>query len=117
MGNDEKQMIWLPVIIFENTETMFSTLNDEKTFTIIKKEGDFVRNSEEILSNNFLYSGAENTIIVSRNYDQEFICNFNIANYPFDIQKCTMEFITTISISKLVQLNNGQFQYLGKSLI
>ena len=114
---DEKQMIWLPVIIFENTETRFTTLNDAKTFTIIEKQGGFVRNSDQVLSNNFLYSGKDNTIVTSRNYDQEFICNFNIAFYPFDIQKCTMEFITTISISKLVQLNNGQFQYLGKSLI
>ena len=99
--------MWLPIIIFENTETRFFTINDAKTFTNVKKSGGYTRNPQWELSNNFLYKGAENTIVMSRNYDQEFICKFDIAWYPFDIQKCTMQFITSLEMSQLVKLTNN----------
>ena len=113
----ERKMLWIPNIIFKNTKNRLVSINDAKTFIAIDREGSFRWVDEHILHNVFLFEGSDNTIIMSRNYAEEFICDFNIAMYPFDIQTCSMDFITTPDIGNLIELNNGILQYLGNTLI
>ena len=46
------------------------------------------RNSD--LDNQHEYDGAENDLVLKRVYTIEFLCEFSMQNYPFDVQKCDM---------------------------
>ena len=37
----EKELLWIPVLTFENTENKPFTLADEKTSITVKKQGEF----------------------------------------------------------------------------
>ena len=40
---EEQQLIWVPSIVFVDTESRFITINDEKAFAIINREGKHTR--------------------------------------------------------------------------
>ena len=69
-----------------------------------RREGNLTRNLDNMVNNLFYYSGSENTLSLSRNYYEPFICLFNIALYPFDTQTCDIVFTVPESVSKLVEL-------------
>ncbi len=39
-----------------------------------------------------LFSGAKNSISLTREYYQEYACQFDLYYYPFDTQVCEMRF-------------------------
>ena len=83
--------IWYPVLVFHNTEEKENTLNDEKSVISILREGNnFSQSSLSWLENAHIYKGSENKLKLSRTYDVNFICNYNLFWWPFDTQHCTM---------------------------
>ena len=48
------------------------------------------------LMNNIIYQGSENVLILSRVYTTSFTCQFDLALYPFDEQKCLMIFASQV---------------------
>ena len=49
--------------------------------------------------NNHLYRGEENPITVARTYHTNFLCDYDMALYPFDIQECNMSFVLEVQRS------------------
>lgn len=43
-----------------------------------------------------MYEGAHNDLILSQDYTTSFICNYDMAAYPFDVQKCSMVFVLKV---------------------
>ena len=78
MSFAEQSDVWVPSVIFVNTESKFVTVNDEKSFVVISREGNSTRNLDNVLNNLFYYSGSENTLSITRNYYQPFLCLFDI---------------------------------------
>ena len=48
------------------------------------------------LHNHLEYAGDENDLIFSRIYTTEFICKFQLGQYPFDTQLCSMVFVIEV---------------------
>ena len=65
---EEKQKIWTPTLVFDNTDQKIRTVTDAESSISVKKEGDFVRNSIDNVDNVYMYSGAENPLEMSRVY-------------------------------------------------
>ena len=42
-----------------------------------------------------IFSGSENTIVMSQTYTHQFQCIFDLRNYPFDKQTCSIEMATS----------------------
>lgn len=61
------------------------------------RQGSFETPPLTELVNNHIFSGNENDIVAIRDYTTQFICNFNMQFYPFDIQECEMTFMLTAS--------------------
>ena len=78
-----------------------------------RREANSTRNPDSRLLNILYYTGSANTLSLSRNYYQPFICQFNIARYPFDSQPCFSVFTVASSVRSLVDLQMGEFAYLG----
>ena len=108
---NEKQKLWVPSIIFQNTESQITSQNDVKSrMTAVKmKNGTF--NIDGLVSEDIdIYEGRDNPITMSRVYDSEFLCNFQMQWYPFDTQTCFMEFRLDEGIASFVDLIPGTQQ-------
>ena len=111
---EEKQRLWVPRIIFQNTESQITSQNDIKTrMKVIKmKNGTF--NVDGLLDEDIdIYEGIANPIVMTRVYDIEFLCDFQMQWYPFDTQTCHLEFMLEEEIDSFIELIAGTQEYLG----
>ena len=65
---EEKQKIWTPSMIFDNTDEKVRTRTDTESLISVKREGNFSRNTINNVDNVFIYHGAENPLEMSRVY-------------------------------------------------
>ncbi len=105
--------IWIPQVIFYNTEIKSETLNDHKAFASVSRDGTYRRQNDSYLHNSYLYKGSENPITLSRVYSAKFICEYNMAVYPFDTQKCTAIFVMKGNAGQFIKLMSNNASYLG----
>ena len=113
LGQNEKDDIWVPVIVFYNTDKKFTSRNDEKTRIQVTLENNGTLNGKEIANDIEIYEGVENPLKMSRVYDIDFLCNYQIQWYPFDIQVCDMIFVTNDVQMNFVELKEDDLKFLG----
>ena len=68
----------------------------------------FSGNLEQFHFSAFLYSGGANSISMTREYYQEYACDFDLLYYPFDTQ--VRKKITISQFYKIVLYFNLQFR-------
>ena len=115
LSDEEKLKIWIPKVIFENTEKTESTLLDQSTIIRIIPDVNhtYTKTNLNHRQNIYLFEGAKTTVEMSRTYQTEFICLYEMAWYPFDSQSCTLDFVLPVTTSSFVQLESGRLDYLG----
>ena len=106
-------MLWIPYIIFRNTDSdeAVSLDGELRTLVAVTREGEFVRSGPEeadealnmhelgsyfnIIIHNFshyylqqieIFQGEENMITMNQTHDKKFHCTYLIHYYPFDTQ-------------------------------
>ena len=102
--------IWLPVVIFVNAENQFETYLDRKTRVVVEKKGDFTLSPITDMEEHAYYKGSENSLQYSRDFYLRFSCQFDLRNYPFDTQICS------VLISKPSK-EDKFMKFMAKSLI
>ena len=70
----------------------------------ILRGGSFRTSPQENLQNNHLYDGSDNYLSISRSYNIDYQCTYAMQYYPFDIQKCSMDFVLGVCI--IYEMNN-----------
>ncbi|XP_059089598.1 uncharacterized protein LOC131885543 [Tigriopus californicus] len=90
----EKEKIWIPKIIFNNTDDENESILDAKASLSVIKQGNYTLSSikEEGTDEKYIFSGSENPLVYSRHHNIQFQCNFDMTYYPFDVQMCYMIF-------------------------
>ncbi len=88
-------------VIFYNTNDKEETQNDNKAFATVIKAGGYRQSSLTSLENSRLYKGSENPVGISRVYSKDFICEFDMAHYPFDTQECSAVFVMKGNLGRL----------------
>ena len=87
------EKLWLPEVIYENTDDKESTRLGElgagewKTNVVVRRQQtrgtmrgpDFVDETE-------VFSGSGNSLVMNQSYTHTFQCNYELARYPFDTQ-------------------------------
>ena len=94
-----RSKLWMPEVVFYNTEEKLESLNDGKAFATIRRDGSFTRSDEQALRNSYIFRGEDNPITLSRVYSAPYLCNFNMQTYPFDTQKCSIILIMKVIYS------------------
>ena len=75
---EELNRIWLPIIVFDNTESDQRTILDGKAFATIKRMNRGIGSDSTISEDIDIYKGSENTITMSRLYNIEFFCDYDM---------------------------------------
>ena len=113
LTQEDQQIIWTPTVLFANTEKQLTSLNDEKSFAIVKRLGSSTRSGTEYDEDIQIFEGSENTIRLSRAFDIEFICEYDMRWYPFDSQTCYMVIMMEGNSGKFVELVDYLIEYTG----
>ena len=90
LTNKEKGTIWVPQLVFTNTEKKDITKNDDKSFAVTRRDTDFEYSDDSVKDNIFIFDGADNPFVMSRVYDVDWICDYDMRWYPFDTQVNTL---------------------------
>ena len=111
----EKKKIWVPTILFSNTREDFTSKNDKQAFAKVKQfnKGSLLglETNEDIL----VYKGSENEIKINRIYEIDFLCDYDMRYYPFDIQVCTLDLVIDGTTAKFIDLVPGNLTYSGST--
>ena len=110
---EELSRIWLPVIIFHNTERGQRSENDEESFATIRRAGQGRGSGPSVSEDIDIYKGSDNEIIMSRLYNIDFFCDYDMRWFPFDAQTCFMVLKLGGGNEKLVSLIPGVLKYMG----
>ena len=86
---------------------------DMESIISVKREGNFTQNTMEDLDNTYMFRGEDNPLDMSRVYETEWICDYQMNWYPFDTQVCSMVISVSEDLNDFITLaSNGQ-AYLG----
>ena len=91
---EDQKKIWTPAVIFSNTKDDDRTQIDEYTLVRVLPNEDFLytKSDMSVKENIFYFKGSENILELSRTYRVDFLCNYDMALYPFDTQICSLNF-------------------------
>ena len=110
---DEKQKIWTPSLIFDNTDEKIRTKTDDESLISVKREGNFTINTTDNVDNVYMYDGAENSLQMSRVYQIGWICEYQMNWYPFDTQVCSMTISVTEDLNDFITIEADGHENLG----
>ena len=112
LQEDEISMIWIPDLVFTNTADDLKTVADNNSMILVEKLGDSTVERSD-LEETAYHKGSESPLIFSRNYNQEFTCNFKLHKYPFDVQRCHIFLAPTAKDQFFTQLVPESLEYSG----
>ncbi|XP_069189029.1 uncharacterized protein [Procambarus clarkii] len=84
--------LWLPTLRFVGTEGHRHTTVDQEASLHVQRLRPPNRRDNTVPREVDLFSGEENSLILSRKYTTAFTCDFDLVLYPFDVQYCDMRF-------------------------
>ena len=101
---DGQRKIWTPDIIFTNTKNSDQSVIDEKSSIRVLPDKDFFYEQSTFTErrNTYKFPGSRNFLELSRFYRIDFICNYDMALFPFDTQTCSMNFDLTEVYNHLI---------------
>ena len=105
--------IWVPIITFENTENKYRTPIDKEAQFVVKQKGPFTLSSENEMEEVAYYKGTENSLKYSRDFFLRFKCEFNLQNFPFDSQMCTILLKKPEKERQFLKYNPTKLDYFG----
>ena len=90
LNQKDIEKLWLPEVIYENTDQKESTRLgvdwEWKTEIEVKREGLFVSNGLDNVDEAYIFQGNENPLIMTQTYTHTFQCLYEFLRYPFDTQ-------------------------------
>ena len=90
LGLEEIDQIWIPQLIFTNSLEQTFLFVDGSSSLTIQREGDPYFPPSDDLAENLYYYGSENPLLYNDSYELTFHCQFELENYPFDNQQCSI---------------------------
>ena len=74
----ENNEVWVPELIFVNTENKPSTITDDRTSIKVEKRGDYILSLSSENENIQYFEGSKNPLEMRRFYNQRFLCDYGM---------------------------------------
>ena len=91
---DYMNLIWAPWNTFENIENKEDKCKetDKKTLMSVMPNDkyEYQQGDNSYLDNTFLFEGSRNELSLEKQFTIDWLCDFQMAWYPFDSQSCQM---------------------------
>ena len=114
VSKDVVDKLWVPHIIFKNTEKNYESKIDEKSIILVKRHGNRSLSSMKEIEEIAYYKGSENSLLYSRDFYHRFQCHFDLHDYPFDTQVCSILMKMPHKIENFVDIFPKQLKYTGQ---
>ena len=90
LNQKDIEKLWLPEVVYENTDQKESTrlgfIMEWKTEVEVRREGSHRKSGLDTVDEAYIYEGNENTLIMTQAYTHSFQCQYDFQCYPFDTQ-------------------------------
>ena len=91
LSDNELAAIWIPYIIFRNTDNDEAVrIGNIETSASVTREGTFQRSPPEVADEIEVFEGKENRITMNQTHSKEFHCTYLLHFFPFDTQVMLM---------------------------
>ena len=117
IDKEEFDKIWKPSLILQNSLEQATIANNENFLIQIIKQNEGTLKSEKELYEGMTYDGKENDIILTAAFETDFGCSYQLHDYPFDSQICTIDVMSPSHIVNDIMLIPGTMTYSGMSNI
>ena len=87
LSRSEIDNLWIPFVVFSNTEHQESTRGDDESQVTITREGEFAESPINVKEEINIFEGIENKITFQQVYSKSFKCVYQLQLYPFDTQE------------------------------
>ena len=112
LNPSEISSIWLPRLIFKNTEKELETRIDNSTLITVERLTDFMLDPFAAHETAH-FRGSGNPLSLSRIYTMDFLCRFQLQKYPFDTQTCKIVLSSVEKDLDFLNLGPSNITYSG----
>ncbi len=118
------KQVWLPVLVFDNSNVAQKTKADSSAKLMIARLGQPGPEKLSEVHENLLYPGKDNPLVLARSYIVTLSCTFQLTMFPFDSQQCSMVLripsylqnqlsLKLISVHQAKDITLSQYEYTG----
>ena len=113
----EGEKLWIPQIIFDNTEHNDVMEMDKLAQVTISREGASTPADDTIVDEIDIFKGSENKINFDKGFTKTLECIFQLQLYPFDTQECTVNLEIGEYKRKLIKLYPQSIKMKGQTVL
>ncbi|XP_069989605.1 uncharacterized protein [Penaeus vannamei] len=115
----EHDTLWSPTLTMVNVRGTERTMVDSEAVLTIHREGEPLEDDFTVPEDINVYLGSENHLSVERKYTSQFLCDLDLALYPFDVQRCFMALEVLSAATDFVVLEEAisTVSYVGAKLL
>ena len=87
LSQGELGQLWIPYIIFKNTDEDEALTVDAAPSTVaVTREGGFTYSDPSVVDEIAIFKGIENRITMNQTHSKKFHCTYQLHYFPFDTQ-------------------------------
>ena len=117
LNKEDIDRIWIPGLFLENSLELQKITKSGINKIQILKQNEGIFKNHKVLDEGMTYDGKSNEIVMTAVFDNNFICSYELHDYPFDSQICTIDLLSPSDIRNDIILVPGTIKYSGFSKI
>ena len=111
-----QNQIWLPPIAYSNIEKNLKIAYNGDVIVEIQRKGKGTPKPITDLDEGQIFKGDENDLILTALQEDYFFCLFELSEFPFDTQECSIDVNIPMEIRNYITLEPRMLIYSGKVL-